>query len=180
MPPEVDQRIPDLQLPNARGGSVRLSDVTKEKIAVLVFYRGGWCPICNRQLAALSADYESFRRLGAEIVAISNEEVEKGRNLPQDAGPPFLLLQDPNGEVIRSFGLRVRKRDALGVMMRKQGYATPAVFIVDRDGIVRWKYVGRDYKDRPTNDAILDALTPLTDERVARQRDLAVEAPPHV
>lgn len=169
MAPEINERMPDFELPSVRGGTVRLSHATRERTAVLVFYRGGWCPICSTQLASLSTDYEAFRRLGAEIIAISNEEVEKGLELLKKAGPPFLLLQDPKSELLRTLGLVVQKRDPLGVMLRKHEYAIPAVFIVDHDRVVRWKYVGKDYKDRPANATILEALAAVTakEERAA-------------
>ncbi len=156
---KVGQPAPDFELAEARGGKVRLSDVTREKPAVLVFYRGGWCPICNKQLATLSQDYEKFRQHGAEVLAISNEEVEKGADLLKKIGPPFKLLHDPTSKVIRAYGALVRQRDPLGVMHRKHDYAHPSVFIVDREGVVRWTYIGRDYKDRPANDLIVSALS---------------------
>jgi peroxiredoxin len=157
----VGQPAPDFELAEARGGRVRLSDVTKERPTVLVFYRGGWCPICNKQLGTLSQDYEKFRQRGAEVLAISNEEVEKGLELLKKIGPPFKLLHDPKSEVIRTYGTLVRQRDPLGIMHRKHDYAHPSVFIVDRGGIIRWAYVGKDYRDRPANDSILEALSSL-------------------
>ncbi len=158
---KVGQPAPDFELAEARGGKVRLSDVTREKPAVLVFYRGGWCPICNKQLATLSQDYERFRQHGAEVLAISNEEVEKGLELLKKIGPPFKLLHDPKSKVIRAYGTLIRERDPLGIVRRKHDYAHPSVFIVDREGTVRWIYVGKDYRDRPANESILEALSSL-------------------
>lgn len=66
----IGSGIADFRLPDARGGEVSLADVLSRRRAVLVFYRGGWCPICNSQLAALSARYEDFRRRDLEILAI--------------------------------------------------------------------------------------------------------------
>lgn len=158
---QVGQTAPDFELPEARGGTVRLSDVVRERTAVLVFYRGGWCPICNNQLATLSQHYEKFRNSGSEILAISNEEVEKGLGLLKKLGPPFKLLHDPTTEVIRAYGALARQRDPLGIMKRKHNYAHPSIFIIDHDRVVRWKYVGKDYKDRPANDLVLSALSSL-------------------
>ena len=41
------------------------------------------------------------------------------------------------------------------------GYATPSVFVIDKGGDVRWKYIGRHYNDRPTNEQIIVQLEAL-------------------
>lgn len=157
----------DFRLADARGGEVSLADVLSKRRAVLVFYRGGWCPICNSQLAALSARYEDFRRRDLEILAISNEEVREGRKLLAKLGPPFPLLLDSSSAVIRRFDLRVDRRDPLGWVLGKHDYAHPAVVLVGRDGAVDWSYLGRSYRDRPTPDRILEAA-----DRTANQSNV--------
>ncbi len=158
----VGEAAPEFTLPEARGAQIRLSDLTRNEKVVLVFYRGGWCPLCSRQLADLSQAYSRFQAAGAEILAISNEEVAKGQELRAKAGPPFRLLHDPKGTVLHTYGLVVQSRDALGTMKRKHGYAHPATVVVGRDGKVAWKYVGKDYKDRPGVDAVLEAVAGAT------------------
>ncbi|MCK6502156.1 peroxiredoxin family protein [Myxococcota bacterium] len=155
---DLEGAAPLFELPDVRGGRVALEEVLKSSRAVLVFYRGGWCPICNAQLAKLSAAYEAFRDRGAEILAISNERVREGREVLRKVGPPYPLLLDEDGEVIRAYALEVTRRDPLGWVLRKQGYAHPAVFVVDPDGRIAWRYVGRHYRDRPSVDLVLQAL----------------------
>lgn len=154
----AESLVPDFELPDVRGGTVRLSDVLQRDRAVLVFYRGGWCPICNAQLGKLSAAHEEFRARGAEVLAISNEAVRQGEKVLQKIGPPYPLLLDERSEVIGQLGLTVSRRDPLGWALRKEGYAHPAVMIVGRDGALRWQYVGKTYRDRPKVSAILAAL----------------------
>lgn len=156
--PKAGDPAPEVSLPDVRGGRVELSQLLARARVVLVFYRGGWCPICNRQLAKLSSEYEAFQARAAEIVAISNEEVREGAEVLKKIGPPFPLLLDGTSEVIERYGLLVGKRDPLGWMLRKRAYARPAVFVVERDGTVSWTYVGTTYRDRPSVARILDAL----------------------
>lgn len=61
---------------------------------------------------------------------------------------PFSLLSDPSGEAIRSFGAW----DDEGRIAR------PAIVVTDRDGIVRYAYVGADFADRPGDDEVFAAL----------------------
>lgn len=159
--------VDSFTLPDVRGGNVALEDVLSRARAVIVFYRGGWCPLCNRQLAELSSRYEEFRKAGLEILAVSNEEVTQGRRVLDQIGPPFPLLLDSSSDVIGRLGLVVGKRDPLGWVLRKRGYAHPAVVIVDENRCIQWSYVGRTYRDRPSPDHILEAA------RSARRRDNA-------
>lgn len=150
---------PDFTLPEVRGGTVSLASELAQHRAVIVFYRGGWCPICNHQLAQLSAAHEEFRARGAQVLAISNDVVRKGADALAGVGPPYPVLVDAESHVIRHYGLVIAgPRDPLGWALGKRAYAHPAVVIVDRQGRVAWTYRGRNYRDRPKVRAILEAL----------------------
>ncbi len=62
---------------------------------------------------------------------------------------PFSLLSDPEGRVIREWGVWT---DAGG------GIARPSIFAVRMDSTIAWKYVGRDFADRPTDDELFASL----------------------
>lgn len=158
--PAVGAIAPAFTLPDVRGGEVSLDDIVRDRRAVLVFYRGGWCPICNHQLNRLSAAYERFTERGAEILAISNERVREGEKVLRSIGPPYPLLLDEGGEVIGRYALSVAKRDPLGWMLQKHGYAHPAVIVVGEGRRIEWAYVGKSYRDRPKVERILAALSP--------------------
>lgn len=69
----------------------------------------------------------------------------------QDSAPPdYLFLTDPAHRVIDRYGLR-NPDDPRGI-------PHPTTFVLDRDGVVRWKFVETDYRVRPTNEMIMDAL----------------------
>ena len=67
-----------------------------------------------------------------------------------DLGFPDLF--DPEADVIENYGVYDTLND---------GYATPSVFFIDKSGDVRWKYIGRHYNDRPTNEQIIAQLEAL-------------------
>ena len=68
---KTGDKVPDFNLPDARGGYVRLHDLLTKGPVVISFYRGGWCPYCNLELRALQNVLPEIRQLGAELVAIS-------------------------------------------------------------------------------------------------------------
>jgi peroxiredoxin len=64
----------------------------------------------------------------------------------------FPLLEDANHRVIDRYGL---------LNPNGKGWPHPATYVIDKEGVVRWKFVEVDYKVRATNDMILQALKPL-------------------
>jgi peroxiredoxin len=64
----------------------------------------------------------------------------------------FPFLEDTNHRVIDRYGL---------LNPKSKGWPHPATYVIDKEGIVRWKFVEVDYKVRATNDMILQALRPL-------------------
>ena len=63
--------------------------------------------------------------------------------------PQYLFLSDPGHRVIDRYGL---------LNPEGRGWPHPTVFVIDRNGIVRWKFIEVDYKVRPTNEMILEAI----------------------
>src|SRR5277367_6726719 len=68
---KVGDLAPDFTLPDANGKSVSLSECLRSGPAVVIFYRGGWCPYCNIQLRAYQRALDEFTGLGGQLLAIS-------------------------------------------------------------------------------------------------------------
>ena len=164
----------DFWLKDVRGGEVSLYKTLQEKQVLLVFYRGGWCPLCSRQLGELSEAWSQFQERSVQILAVSNEEPEKGRKLLKKMGPPFPLLADTIGSAITAFDLTVEKRDPLGWMLQKEDFAQPAVFLIGQDKVVKWAYRGKNYRDRPHPSAIVEAIDLLHASREDTKGDMAL------
>ena len=155
---QVGRLAPDFVACDLAGNETRLSSLIGDKKALLLFYRGGWCPFCNEQLAAIARDYQEFQRLNATVVAVSGEEVEKGKGLLQKLHLPFVLLSDTSFEAIDMYGVR---DENLSEHVRARGInqlPKPSAFVIDGTGIVRYRYVGKNAPDRPKNEDLLLAL----------------------
>ena len=100
----------------------------------------------------MQEDYQSFQRLNAEILAISVEGLEMGQRVSELLGLQYPVLSDPDHQVAEQYGVYNLLGDQL---------ATPSVFVIDSEGIIRWSYVGKDSRDRPDNEMILDQLSAL-------------------
>ncbi len=124
-------RAPDFSLPEVEGGTISLSAL-RGKPVVLVFFRSYFCAPCRQQLAEL----KSLRERGGEILVLSREERELLLKLKKEEGIPFPFLLD-DGRVARSFGLHRLPDGSYG----------PSVFILDGEGVVRWRQLGKHFAD---------------------------------
>ncbi len=107
-------------------------------------------------------DYEKFRALGAEVIAIGPDSPEAFRRYWAEHQLPFTGLADPKHLVARLYGQEVK--------LLKLG-RLPAVVVVDRAGIVRTVYYGDSMRDIPPNESLLATVAALdagTDQSAAR------------
>ncbi len=147
----IGSRAPDFRLPDAFDAPHRLDDLVGEKL-LIIFFRGFWCETCQAQLGQLRDDHQEFLDRGGYTVAISAETVDRSREGQAGAHLPFLILCDPDLAVIAQYGVLHRPDD------QGAGIARPSVFLVDREGIVRFAHVGVEPRDRPAIGALLLAL----------------------
>jgi len=160
-----NQKAPTFKLKNIAGGTVALSSYGG-KWVVLVFYRGNWCPKCNLQIADLEKDYEKFKALHSEIIAVSTDTLKGAQKTQKKSQALFPILIDSDNEVINLYGVATEKRELKDVPALLRGkkagtYAMPAVFIIDVQGIIRYSYVGKSFTDRPDNEELLKKLSEL-------------------
>ena len=97
--------------------------------------------------------YEDFERRGAQVVGISVDPPDQNAAMVEKLLLPFPLLSDPHGVLSRAYG----------VWDEEGRIAIPAIVLLDRTRIVRWQYAGRDFADRPEDDALLRAIAELED-----------------
>jgi len=100
----------------------------------------------------LRKDYQTIRGLDAEILAVSNDQLTGAERAIDHLDLGFPALFDPEAVVIERFDVYDTLND---------GYATPSVFVIDKNGDIRWEYVGRHYNDRPTNQQVIAKLEAL-------------------
>ncbi|MGH7603324.1 MAG: peroxiredoxin family protein [Gemmatimonadaceae bacterium] len=167
----VGQRVPDVHARDLDGKDVALSSLYARGSILLAFYRGGWCPYCNTEIHALTAGFPEFQKRGVTPVAVSVDKPEAGAKLSATYSIPFPVLSDTDARIIEAFHV-VKKVDAeeyakmrgFGVDLESYSgkthheIAIPALFLVDRSGVVRWAHSDPDYKVRPSIDQILAAI----------------------
>lgn len=101
--------------------------------------------------------YAQFTDRGAQVVGISVDAMDRNRAMIEKLQLPFPLLSDPDGALLQH----------VGIWNAEARIALPALIVVDRAGIVRYRYVGEDFADRPGDEAIFVALAAAQSEPVA-------------
>lgn len=167
MPLLNGQFAPKTTLKMADGSPVSLQALTMQKPTIVLFYRGGWCPYCNEQLAQLKEIESDLVALGYQILAISPETPQRLQEQKLETEFLVTLLSDSDLNTIRQFGVGFYldaatelKYKAYGIALTKDDNGksvlpAPSIFILNNKGQVLFNYVNPDYKVRPSADLVL-------------------------
>jgi len=153
--PEVGGAAPDFTLPGLRlsGSEAERETYTlsaeRGHPVVLAFYPGDETAVCTRQLCSYSSGLEGFTELGATVWGISPQGIESHEQFARKHDLRLPLLADVDRTAVEAYGI------GLGSALRR------AVFIVDAEGVVRYKHValvGLTYRGVDTLKKQLEAL----------------------
>lgn len=165
------QTIPNVTLKTAGGAPVSLRAIAMQKPTVILFYRGGWCPYCNNQLAELKDIESELVELGYQVLAISPESPDRLQEQKLETEFAVQLLSDDKLAAIKQFGigfyLPLAKEKIYEIKMgikltddesnNRAVLPAPAVFIVDKKGLIKFSYVNPDFKVRLSAELLLQA-----------------------
>ncbi len=172
---DVGAKAPDATVLDVHGKRVQLADLYKEGPVVLTFYRGGWCPVCNRALAAWQGRLEDVRRSGGTFIALAPEKPDEAARTIEKGHLAYTVLSDPKHEAAKAFRVHFVVDDAtrekyLGYGMdvgRANASGTwelpaPATFVIDCEGVIRYAFADWDYKKRADPDEVIRVLEALS------------------
>jgi peroxiredoxin len=162
-------------LDDATGTAVSLGQLVQAGPAVIVFYRGGWCPYCNVALRTYQRELlPELDAFGARLAAISPQSPDQSLSTTEKAGLAFTVLSDPGSRVARNIGIAFQQADDVLAAQRQLGLdlaqvnaegstqlPRPTVLIVDQNQTVRFVDVQPDYTARTEVADILAALTDI-------------------
>jgi peroxiredoxin len=152
--PELGVAAPDFSARNQHGETVRLSGLRGAPV-LLVFYPFAFTGTCSGELADLQQALPTLREAGARLLAVSTDTIFSLRVFAEREGYEFDLLSDhwPHGQVASTYG--VFDGDA--------GCAVRGSFLLDADGLVRWKVIHQIGEARD----VQAHLSALADSRTA-------------
>ena len=168
-------KAPDFQAIDSKGNIFKLEEALKEGPVVIVFYRGHWCPVCNRHLNQLQDSLEVIQQAGARVVAISPEKPYNLEKTAEKTDSRFSLLYDEGYRISDAFDITFRPGSLDRIMYNtflranlknahsddSQQLPIPATFVIGQDGKIVWRHFDPDYKKRASVQEIMEALSIL-------------------
>jgi peroxiredoxin len=170
---KIGDVVADAQLIGLDGQPVDLFSITAGRPAVLVFYRGAWCPYCNITLRTYERDLRpALDRLGVALVAISPQTPDGSTAAVAGGELNFPVLSDPSNALVRALGIVTEPSAEARAAHTTLGFDVadsnadvtgdipfPTVLIIDADNTVRFADVHVDYTTHTEVPAILEALS---------------------
>ena len=147
--PRIGDKVVDFGLTDQTGQFTKLSALPPNAYLILIFYRGAWCNACQEQLFQLKKDFPKFVAVHTLLAAVSTDPVEDSAQYNRQWNFPFPLLADPQMKLIDWFGFRNVKGHGV------YDVSYPAVVIVDPQKTIRFKSIGKNPVDLPTNDELV-------------------------
>jgi peroxiredoxin len=170
---KAGDQLEPFTLQDATGTAVSLDQILATGPAVIVFYRGGWCPYCNVALRTYQSELlPQLGEFAATMVAISPQSPDESLSTAQKAGLEFTVLSDPGSRLAQRIGIAFQQADEVLAAQRQLGLdltavnaegssylPRPTVLIVDSDRTVRFADVQPDYTARTEVADIVAALS---------------------
>lgn len=167
---KVGAMAPEFELPDAMGKTVSLASILKDGAAVLVWYRGGWCPYCNIQLHEYQKHLDEITAAGGKLVAISPQTPDESMSTQEKWDLKFTVLSDKGNAVAKKFGIAYTLPKELQEafkgkldLAKSNGDSSnelplAVVYVIDRSGKIAFAFVDEDYKKRANVEDIVKAL----------------------
>ena len=152
---DVGAKAPDFALPNQDRESVRLSDKLKNGPVVLAFFPAAFSSVCQQEMCTFRDSMADLNKANAQVLGVSTDTFFALKAWGDAQKLNFPLLSDYNKDVIRQYG--VVNADMIGL----KDISKRAVFVIDRNGVVRHREVLDDARNEPNYDKVKQTLGSL-------------------
>jgi len=168
----INSKAPDFKATDQYGNEIRLKDVLKDSIVVLIFYRGEWSPYCIKYLKTLEDSVHAIKNKGARLMAITPEKPEFISKTIEKTKASYPLLYDKEMKIMKAYAVAFEvdektvsryknaNIDLATANGQKDKIYLPitAVYIINKEGTINYRYFDSDYKKRASVKEILDNL----------------------
>ncbi|MET8723275.1 MULTISPECIES: peroxiredoxin-like family protein [Streptomyces] len=165
--------LPDASLQDAHGNPTTLRQTRAGRPAVIVFYRGAWCPYCNVALRTYERELAAeLGERGVALIAVSPQKPDGSLTMAETNELSYAVLSDPGNVLGHALGIVTRPNDralqaqaSLGLDLAEVNadgtpdIVMPTVVVVDAEGVVRWIDVHPNYTTRTEPVQIIEAVS---------------------
>lgn len=168
---KVGDVAPMFSAKDQNGKTVMLKQALKKGPVVILFYRGQWCPFCNKQLSNFSDSLQMLIGKGASVLAITPETEENVKKTVEKTRSSFSILDDHGMAIMKMYKVNfsvdentITKYKGYGIDFDKANGSNganlpvPATYIIGKDGIIKYVFFNTDYRQRASVHDILNNL----------------------
>ena len=173
---EVGSKAPGFAARDHLGKSFDLYSELQEAPVMVIFYRGKWCPECNKYMSNLNDSIGYILQHGVRIVAITPELKNNAVEFAQNTETTFPILSDSGDNIMKAFKVsfdvtgeyQTKINNSLGVDIATNNgqkspvLPVPAVYLIDTNGTIRYRYFNHDYHFRPNISELAEAAKIIT------------------
>src|SRR5262249_54775141 len=127
----VGDKAPDFELDSTSGEKVRLSNFRGRQNVLLAFYPLDFTPVCTNENCAFTAEYDQFEKAGTAVLPISVDSIPTHKEFQAKHKMSHNLLSDFLRQASKEYGVLIPERN----------FTQRAYFLIDKDGVIRWKHV---------------------------------------
>ncbi|BFI76714.1 peroxiredoxin [Sulfurisphaera ohwakuensis] len=153
---EIGELAPDFELPDTELKKVKLSDL-KGKVVVLAFYPAAFTQVCTKEMCTFRDSMAKFNEVNAVVLGISVDPPFSNKAFKEHNKLNFTILSDYNREVVKKYNVAWEFPALPGYILAKR-----AVFVIDKEGKVRYKWVSDDPTKEPPYDEIEKVVKSLS------------------
>ena len=159
----INSKVLDFKALDQDGNEVLFKDLRKKGDVVVIFYRGSWCPYCSKHLKKLQDSLELIKAKGAQVIAITPSANEGIDSMVAKSGATFPIIHDKDMKISNAYKVAYKVDDKIVVRYKNSNppidllkindqknvyLPVPAVYIVNKEGSVTFRYFDEDYKKR--------------------------------
>jgi peroxiredoxin len=168
---KIGDMAPDINAVNQDGKNIQLKKLLATGDVVLVFYRGQWCPFCNKHLSKINDSLSFIIAKGATVLTITPETAENIKKTIEKTKASYSIIEDKGMSIMKNYKVNfaidentIEKYKKYGIDFDKANgtnaanLPVPATYIISRDGKIKYAFFNPDYRQRPSVKEILDNL----------------------
>ncbi|NQV78791.1 MAG: AhpC/TSA family protein [Lutibacter sp.] len=147
-------------------------NILKENKILLLFYRGNWCPHCNKHLASLQNNIENFTKKGVYVIVVTPEKVDKIKETSKKFNATFSIIHDSDNKIMNEYKVAfdVNKDNVPNyfefTLKRVREYneiennvlPVPATYLIDKNHKISYVHYDSDYSKRSDFTEILEKI----------------------
>ncbi|MEM4884362.1 MAG: peroxiredoxin [Saccharolobus sp.] len=153
---EIGEKAPEVELVDTELKKVKVPSDFKGKVVVLAFYPAAFTSVCTKEMCTFRDSMAKFNEFNAVVIVISVDPPFSNKAFKEHNKLNFTILSDFNREAVKMYGVAGELPILKGYILAKR-----SVFVIDRNGIIRYKWVSEDPAKEPNYEEIKQIVAKL-------------------